>query len=43
VKKFGIGTLIGLLSSILVLAAAAGYARGKAIGQSPFDMVELNT
>jgi CHASE2 domain-containing sensor protein len=43
VKKFGIATLIGLLSSILVLAAAAGYARGDATGQSPFDTIELNT
>jgi len=32
VKKFGIATLIGLLSSILVLAAAASYARGGATG-----------
>src|SRR5580765_6996563 len=41
VTKIGIGTLIGLLSSILVLAAAAGYARGST--QSPFDTVELKT
>jgi adenylate cyclase len=43
VKKFGIATLLGLVSSILVLAAAAGYARGGATGQSPFDTIELNT
>ena len=42
-KKSGIATLIGLFSSMLVLAAAAGYTRGSATGQSPFDTIELNT
>ena len=42
-KKLGIGTLIGLLSSILVLATAAGYTRFGGAGRNPFDTVELNT
>jgi adenylate cyclase len=44
VKKLGIGTIIGLLASILVLGAAAGFARsGGGTGRNPFDTVELNT